>query len=106
MDDGTTTSCLAYPIDRTTLLNPDGQGANRQTDAASAAMEVEMFDDNESGADALEVDASTWYSLTDQYAAAIFAMERGEPHARERVLAVYEKLRNVPPLNDSHRQRA
>jgi hypothetical protein len=69
-------------------------------------MEVEMFDSNDSSMDDLSVDPDAWYHLTDQYAEAIFAMERGEPHARERVLAVYEQLRDIAPLNDSHRQRA
>ena len=68
-------------------------------------MEVELFD-NEDTPDESSVDPGDWYNLTDQYAAAIFAMERGEPHARERVIAVYEQLRHIPALNDSHRRRA
>lgn len=65
-----------------------------------------MFDEKGTHGSELDVESSAWHSLTDQYAAAIFAMERGEPHARERVIAVYEKLRHSPALNDSHRQRA
>lgn len=56
--------------------------------------------------DIRDIDAGEWYHLTDQYADALAAMQRGEPEARDRVLAVYEKLRHLPALNDGERRRA
>lgn len=44
----------------------------------------------------LEVqDLITWHQVTDDYAAALNALQRGEPAARARVQDLYVKLRRV-----------
>jgi hypothetical protein len=39
-------------------------------------------------------DAVRWYELTDQYAAAVVAVQRGDAAARARMLAMYAELKN------------
>ncbi|MCU4119258.1 hypothetical protein N8A90_09225 [Variovorax sp. N23] len=38
-------------------------------------------------------DAARWYELTDQYAAAVVAVQRGDAAARVRMLAMYAELK-------------
>ena len=47
-----------------------------------------------------------WYGLTDEYAAALEAMQRGDVDGRERVIEAYEKLRNLTAPNDAGLRRA
>jgi hypothetical protein len=39
-------------------------------------------------------DAARWYELTDQYAAAVVAVQRGDAAARARMLAMYAELKS------------
>ena len=41
------------------------------------------------------LDRGAWHRLTDEYAVALRALERGEPAARERVNFLYPQLRQV-----------
>ena len=41
------------------------------------------------------LDRGTWHRLTDEYAAALSALERGEPTARECVDRLYPQLRQI-----------
>jgi hypothetical protein len=43
-------------------------------------------------------DAARWYDLTDQYAAAVLAVQRGDLAARAQLHAVYAELKNLAHL--------
>jgi len=47
-------------------------------------------------------DMGLWYRLTDEYAAALWAMERGEPAARDRVQQIYAQLHQTLLLNEAN----
>jgi len=68
-------------------------------------MEVELFEDDHTTHD-LNADPGAWYTLTDQYAAALGAMERGEPDGRRRVMAAYQKLKQMPAPAGTHNEGA
>jgi hypothetical protein len=43
-------------------------------------------------------DAARWYDLTDQYAAAVLALQRGDFAARAQLYAVYAELKYLAQL--------
>jgi hypothetical protein len=47
------------------------------------------------GSTVVSPDAARWYDLTDQYAAAVLAVQRGDFAARVQLHAVYAELKNL-----------
>jgi hypothetical protein len=45
------------------------------------------------------LDIASWHRLTDEYAAALNALQRGEPTAREQVQSLCVQLRRTLRLN-------